>query len=111
MKLPKVSRPRKARIHTALREQVWLRQYGPAFDAKCYVCWCNNQINVFNFQCGHMLAESRGGSTTLDNLVPICSRCNQSMGTMHMDEWQKKGGATAPEPRRSWFRRLFQCWK
>lgn len=57
-----------------------------------------NDITVFNFQCGHIHAESLGGATNISNLVPICSRCNQSMGTQHMDNWIKFGGS---EPRQS----------
>jgi len=45
---------------------------------------------VFDFQCGHNVPESKGGSTTLQNLVPICSRCNLSMGSQHtFDQWNR----------------------
>jgi hypothetical protein len=94
-----VGKQRKTKIHAALREQVWIKQYGETFSAKCAVPWCQNRITVFNFQCGHRLAESRGGATTLENLAPICGRCNQSMGTMHMDQWnQMGGGGQSPPP-------------
>ncbi len=88
-------RYKKAKIHAALREQVWLHYTGPQFQAKCATNWCQNQINCFNFQCGHIQAESLGGATTLENLTPLCSRCNQSMGTMHMDQWNAKGQQTS----------------
>jgi hypothetical protein len=109
------NRRRKAKIHVALREQVWLREFGETFSAKCYVSWCQNQVNVFNFQCGHRLAESRGGATTLDNLAPICGRCNQSMGTMHMDEWLKMGTGPEPQPQpqprwRLAMLKIFRCF-
>ncbi len=83
---------RKCRIPAALREQVWLHTNGPYFSSKCAVKWCKNRITVFDFQCGHKHAEATGGRTTLDNLLPLCSRCNQSMGIMHFDEWEKLGG-------------------
>lgn len=104
---------KKVRIPIALREQVWLRYGGEKFRKKCYVPWCINDITVFNFQCGHIHAESLGGPTIIENLVPICSRCNQCMGTQHMDEWIKFGGP-APQPS-AWTRfcgfagRLFHC--
>lgn len=88
----RAKRHRKVRIPIALREQVWLRYGGEKFRKKCYVSWCMNDITVFNFQCGHIQAESLGGPTNINNLVPICSRCNQSMGTQHMDAWIKFGG-------------------
>jgi hypothetical protein len=110
--------PRKKKIAAALREQVWIGAVGQQFSAKCTVSWCSNPITVFNFQCGHVLAESKGGPTTLENLRPICGRCNQSMATMHMDDWDKLGGKLLPTGKAptataqsngclNWLRRLF----
>ncbi len=87
------AKPRKTKIKAALREQVWLRYAGPTYSTKCATNWCQNIVDVFNFQCGHMKAEANGGATTLENLTPLCSRCNQSMGTMHMDDWNKLGNS------------------
>lgn len=79
---------RKAPIPKALREQVWIQGMGRAFEGKCRTTWCTNQITVFDFQCGHNVPESKGGATDLRNLVPICSRCNQSMGNQYsFDQW------------------------
>ena len=36
-------------------------------------------MNVFDFHVGHNVPESKGGATNIDNLKPICSRCNSSM--------------------------------
>lgn len=64
------------------------------------VTWCANRINVFDFQCGHNIPESKGGDTTLENLLPICGRCNISMGNRYsIDEWSTK---FAPKQKR-WF--------
>jgi hypothetical protein len=93
----KMRSKRKAKIHTALREQVWLRYAGPNFQCTCATRWCQNQINVFNFQCGHIQAESLGGATTLENLTPLCARCNLSMGTMHMDQWNAMSSASVSQ--------------
>ncbi len=111
-KISPFSKPKqkKARIHVALREQVWLRDIGPAFAGKCRVSWCQNEVNVFNFQCGHRQAESQGGPTTLENLTAICGRCNISMGTMHFEAWEQLGGVTNA-PKANWWSRLFHCWK
>ena len=78
----------KATIPKALREQVWIRTMGPRFASKCPTTWCKNRINVFDFQSGHNVPESKGGATTIDNLVPICSRCNLSMSNNYtFQEW------------------------
>jgi len=85
----------KTKIPRALREQVWLVHVGPKFQYKCKVSWCTNTMNVFDFQCGHNIPESRGGATDVNNLLPICSRCNLSMGSQFtIDEWNKKFGST-----------------
>ena len=99
---------RKAKIHAALREQVWLRYAGPNFQAKCATHWCQNPINCFNFQCGHIQAESLGGPTVLENLTPLCSRCNQSMGTMHMEAWNAKSQQTPTSKKHTSFWQRFK---
>lgn len=78
----------KDKIPKALREQVWLTHVGKKYESKCFIRWCSNRITVFDFQSGHNVPESKGGSTDLLNLRPICSRCNSSMNDMYtIDEW------------------------
>jgi hypothetical protein len=80
----------KQKIPKALREQVWLKQFGKQYSSKCFSTWCENTITVFDFQCGHDIPESKGGETILENLVPICSRCNLSMSnTYTFKEWNQ----------------------
>jgi HNH endonuclease len=82
---------RKSPIPKALREQVWLKYVGKEYSTKCKTTWCENNINVFDFQCGHNIPESKGGPTTIENLLPICSRCNLSMSDKYsFDEWCTK---------------------
>ena len=83
----------KAKIPRALKEQLWLSKFGKVFESKCYTPWCKNIINVFDFQCGHDIPESKGGPTDLTNLVPICSRCNTSMSNVYdFRSWSEQGG-------------------
>ena len=78
----------KQKIPKALREQIWLRDIGKKYEGKCRITWCENKISVFDFQCGHDVPESHGGETILENLVPICSRCNLSMSnTYTIKQW------------------------
>ena len=74
----------KATIPKAHREQIWLRYNGKRYNCKCYVHWCKNKIDVFNFQVGHNIPESKGGLTVLENLRPICCRCNSSMSNNYI---------------------------
>ena len=72
---------KKKKIPLAMREQVWLAYLGDkSFKHKCHVKWCENIITPFTFEVGHNVPESKGGATSLDNLRPICSKCNKSMG-------------------------------
>jgi hypothetical protein len=87
---------KKTKIPAALREQVWMHNVGSKFKTKCFVSWCKNNITVFDFQCGHIQAESNGGATHLSNLIPLCSRCNLSMGTMHLNDWEQLGSKMMP---------------
>jgi len=88
-------RYKKKAIPKALREAVWLKRNGKVFEAKCATTWCPNRINVFTAQAGHNIPESKGGPTTLDNLYPICSRCNLSMGnTYTFYDWCALGRPT-----------------
>jgi hypothetical protein len=57
-------------------------------NSKC-VCCNSTTINITNFHCGHVLAEVNGGETNINNLRPICSGCNLSMGSMNMDDFIK----------------------
>ena len=73
-----------------IRQEVWSEHNGIAFEAVCYVDWCTNIINVFNYQVGHDIPKSKGGPNTLKNLKPICESCNQSMSNKYtIKEWNK----------------------
>ena len=90
----------------ALREQVWIQFAGRVFQHKCIVPWCMNMMTVFDFQVGHDIPESRGGSTEISNLRPICSRCNLSMGAQFsITEWSR---LSQPSTCLTWIRHLFK---
>ena len=92
----KGKKKRKATIPAAFREQIWIRDCGKTFEAKCPTPWCQNRITVFDFQSGHNIPESKGGPTKPENLLPLCSRCNQSMGDRYtFDEWSLLAPAAA----------------
>lgn len=87
---PKQKYTKKA-IPKALREQVWLTYAGKRYEKKCTVSWCKNRMTVFDFHVGHNIPESKGGETVINNLLPICSRCNLSMGAKYsITEWEDK---------------------
>jgi hypothetical protein len=80
----------KEQIPKRIRELVWTTYNGEVFTSKCYVSWCTNNINVFSFQTGHDIPESKGGTLDIYNLKPICGSCNLSMGNKYsITEWSK----------------------
>jgi len=103
---------RKEKITAALREAVWIQKMGKVFEAKCPVVWCPNRITVFDFQSGHNVPESKGGRTNIDNLLPICARCNVCMGDRYtIDEWSTmymslEKSNPQIQPKKTWWQRL-----
>ncbi len=92
---------KKQTIPKAVREQCWLNTIGKNYESKCYVKWCQNKMNVFDFHVGHDIPESKGGTLDINNLKPICARCNLSMSDNYtIQEWIK---LTKPK------KRCFKC--
>ena len=86
----KESNVSKATIPKALREQVWLTHVGRRYESKCIIPWCKNIMTVHDFHVGHDIPESKGGATEIENLRPICARCNLSMGSQYtVQEWSR----------------------
>ncbi len=79
---------KKKTIPKALRLKVWSNNFKESMVGTCYICV--KQLNYEDYQCGHIQAEVLGGKTEESNLKPVCSTCNQSMGTTNMDEFKKK---------------------
>ncbi len=72
-----------------MKRLVWNKWIGEEIGK--FKCLCCNvtDINQMSFNCGHIIAESKGGETILSNLKPICQNCNSSMGSLNMDEFMK----------------------
>ena len=76
------------KIPSSLKHNIWIKYIGEKYEGKCGVTWCINKITPFTFEAGHNIPYSKGGSTTIDNLRPICSDCNKSMGNRYtIDEY------------------------
>lgn len=86
---PKDEKNKKVKIPINKRQEVWDRWIGNMSTSKCFCCR-NNEIKIANFEVGHVIAEANGGTLDVKNLRPICSACNTSMGTTHMEEYMGK---------------------
>ena len=84
------------KVPSSLKHNVWIMYVGEKFDGKCAVSWCKNRITPFTFEAGHNIPFSKGGETTIDNLRPICSDCNKSMGNRFtIDEFSEQYKSTS----------------
>ncbi len=85
----------KDHISQAKKNEVWYKYYRGQGDS--FVCFCckgtisrrpiQHDIYSPGFSCGHILAESKGGTLDVENLRPLCISCNSSMRTTHMFEF------------------------
>jgi hypothetical protein len=87
MQIDHIPKAKKKQISKALRMAVW-QEYIGIQEAYCYCCQ-RQKINPFRFQCGHNVAECKGGETTVENLRPVCDLCNSSMGTKNLEEFKQ----------------------
>jgi hypothetical protein len=81
---------RKAPIPDALRFEMWKHYNGPNYVSRCWCC--DHLLEVSSFEAGHVKSEHDGGETCLDNLRPVCSKCNKSMSTKHMKTFAETYG-------------------
>lgn len=66
-----MTRKKKA-ISAALKTALWNRDFGPSVgSAMCPVCGLST-ITQRDFHAGHIVPESKGGPTTLENMMSIC---------------------------------------
>lgn len=75
---------RRKAIPKILKNQVWDKHCGRDKGlGQCYCC--KKEIDSKNFDCGHIISVKNGGMTTIDNLVPLCSICNKSIGIENVE--------------------------
>lgn len=83
---------KKQNIPKVLKDNVWNKYIGvETGQTKCLCCKTNN-ITQANFHCAHVISEANGGTLNIDNLRPICSNCNLSMGVDNMYTFMNKCG-------------------
>lgn len=84
------AKKRKTPIPKKVKNDCWDIYVGKeCAQAYCIVC-DRTKIDSRFFQAGHIISEKNGGKCTIDNIIPICSGCNQSMGPMNMREYVRR---------------------
>jgi 5-methylcytosine-specific restriction endonuclease McrA len=78
-----------AKVPVAVRHAVWNAWMGGAAmgAGPCHVC--ARIITQQDFECGHVVAASRGGDVSVGNLRPICRSCNRSMGARNLTDFRE----------------------
>lgn len=75
---------RRKKIPKRIRDMVWETYIGSNLSAHRCFCCKKEMIWNTNFHCGHIVPASRGGKASVENLRPICARCNLSMSDQDM---------------------------
>lgn len=83
---------KKKSIPKVLKDLCWSKYVGDNVGKTNCMCCETNEIKMNDFHCGHIIAESNGGTTTVDNLLPICKACNLSMRTENLNEFKIRCG-------------------
>ena len=86
---PSITTNTKKPITATLKRLVWNKYIGEDFGKSKCLCCKVTYITQLSFNCGHVIAESKGGETNVSNLRPICQNCNSSMGTANMNDFTK----------------------
>ena len=76
-------------IPKTVRNCLFINYFGNSRIGTCMCCQ-REPLTINNFNCGHIEAEKYGGTLKLDNLLPICTSCNLSMGTTNLNDFIKK---------------------
>jgi len=74
-------------IPKSVKDKVWDTCIGKENGVgPCYCC--GTDIDSKKFDCGHIVASTDGGLDIVENLKPVCSTCNKSMGTQNLEEFK-----------------------
>jgi 5-methylcytosine-specific restriction endonuclease McrA len=83
---------KKQSIPKSVKTHVWNNYIGENIPIHRCLCCKKTLIQNTNFDVGHVISEKDGGTHEINNLRPICSVCNHSMGTENMVDFVKKYG-------------------
>ena len=85
-----IKKQRRKQLRGVIREQIWDKWIGKdKGTAICPICE-TNEIRQTHYIAGHIIAVANGGEDTVDNIRPICNKCNLYMEVMNMDEYKIK---------------------
>ena len=83
---------KKDAIPKILKDLCWYTWVGKTVASHTCLCCERMEIRMNSFECGHVLAEAKGGQLSVDNLRPICGGCNRSMGSENLEDFKRRCG-------------------
>jgi hypothetical protein len=75
-----IARNRRTNIPQVHRSVIWNEYVGVRVGQTECLCCNEHLISQLHFHIGHIIPRSIGGNMSKENLRPICSQCNLSMG-------------------------------
>jgi predicted GTPase len=85
----KSNKYKRTKLPKVVRDQTWNTYIGNEKSiGDCYVC--GKDISIQYYECGHIISVKDGGSDTIDNLRPVCGKCNKSVGAQNMNDFKQK---------------------
>ena len=74
-------------IPKKIRYDLWDKYYNGKIKGRCKVC--KSRININDYQCGYKKSLKNGGSNDINNLKPICVKCNLDIGSNNMKAYKE----------------------
>src|ERR1041385_999670 len=84
---PAISFRPPTKLPDAIRAVVWNKHIGAKVGSGMCFCCGLAEISRDNFECGHIISRAAGGTDEINNLVPVCGKCNKSVGKKNMLEF------------------------
>jgi 5-methylcytosine-specific restriction endonuclease McrA len=77
-------------IPPKVRNEIWIKYHKESLTGICYCC--GNKIHRYNggWHCSHVIASTKLGPDTIDNLRTCCRTCNLSMGDQNLYAYIKE---------------------
>jgi len=75
---------KRGKIPSSIRNSVWRKYHKDKDTGECYTCGNNIQRYNAGWHCSHVIADSKNGLATIENLRTCCGHCNLSMGDQNL---------------------------
>ncbi|CAH6418173.1 Hypothetical protein HVR_LOCUS48 [uncultured virus] len=95
-KTTKNDKHKRDRIPSDVRNNVWLRYHGERNQGNCYCCAAIIDRYHGGWHCSHVIADTKNGEETVENLRTCCQHCNLSMGDQNLYVYIQKKNLSGP---------------